>query len=37
MLTLYSTPVIYLYMDRLRSWSRRARRGGAAPAAGPVN
>jgi len=34
MLTLYSTPVIYLYMDRLRSWSRRA---SAAPAPGPVN
>jgi multidrug efflux pump len=33
MLTLYSTPVIYLYMDRLRSWSERARRGGATPAA----
>jgi multidrug efflux pump len=33
MLTLYSTPVIYLYMDRLRSWSRRARHGGATPAA----
>jgi multidrug efflux pump len=37
MLTLYSTPVIYLYMDRLQSWSRRARRGSAAPAVGPVN
>jgi len=34
MLTLYSTPVIYLYMDRLRSGGRRA---AAAPAAGPVN
>jgi len=30
-LTLYSTPVIYLYMDRLRSWSRRLRGGSAAP------
>ena len=29
MLTLYSTPVIYLYMDRFSSWSRR-RRGGTA-------
>jgi multidrug efflux pump len=29
MLTLYTTPVIYLYMDRFRSWSRRLRRGGA--------
>ena len=27
-LTLYTTPVIYLYMDRFRLWSRR-RRGGA--------
>jgi multidrug efflux pump len=33
MLTLYSTPVIYLYMDRLRSWSRRARHGDATPTA----
>ena len=32
MLTLYSTPVIYLYMDRFSSWSRR-RRGGRAPLA----
>ena len=23
-LTLYSTPVIYLYMDRFRLWSRRS-------------
>ena len=30
-LTLYSTPVIYLYMDRLRSWSRGLRGGSAAP------
>jgi multidrug efflux pump len=32
-LTLYSTPVIYLYMDRFSSWSRRLRDGGAAPLA----
>jgi multidrug efflux pump len=32
-LTLYSTPVIYLYMDRFRSWSRRLRDGGTAPLA----
>jgi multidrug efflux pump len=32
-LTLYSTPVIYLYMDRFRSWSRRLRGGGATPRA----
>jgi multidrug efflux pump len=31
-LTLYSTPVIYLYMDRLRLWGQRMR-GGAAPLA----
>jgi multidrug efflux pump len=32
-LTLYSTPVIYLYMDRFRSWSQRLRGGGSAPLA----
>jgi multidrug efflux pump len=32
-LTLYSTPVIYLYMDRFRSWGQRLRDGGAAPLA----
>ncbi len=32
-LTLYSTPVIYLYMDRFRSWSRRLRGGGTTPLA----
>jgi multidrug efflux pump len=32
-LTLYSTPVIYLYMERLRSWSQRLRDGGTAPLA----
>ncbi|HLN24552.1 MAG TPA: efflux RND transporter permease subunit, partial [Patescibacteria group bacterium] len=30
-LTLYSTPVIYLYLDRFRLWSQRLRGGGAAP------
>jgi multidrug efflux pump len=29
-LTLYSTPVIYLYMDRFQSWSRRLRGGNMA-------
>ena len=29
-LTLYSTPVIYMYMDRFSSWSRRRRSGGTA-------
>ena len=33
MLTLYSTPVIYLYMDRFRFWSRRLRGGGPTPRA----
>ncbi|MFP3587561.1 efflux RND transporter permease subunit [Paraburkholderia sp. SIMBA_055] len=35
MLTLYTTPVVYLYMDRIRvRWeSRNARRGGVAPSA----
>jgi multidrug efflux pump len=32
-LTLYSTPVIYLYMDRFRLWSQRLRGGGAIPRA----
>jgi multidrug efflux pump len=25
-LTLYTTPVVYLYLDRFRHWSRRKRR-----------
>jgi multidrug efflux pump len=29
-LTLYSTPVIYMYMDRFSSWSRNRRGGGMA-------
>src|SRR5450631_3532397 len=36
-LTLYSTPVIYLYMDRFSAWSRRRRTGGAAPLAPDSN
>jgi len=33
LLTLYTTPVVYLYMDRIRIWSeeRRARRGQTGP------
>jgi multidrug efflux pump len=34
MLTLYTTPVVYLYMDRLRTWFKRGwtrRRAGSAP------
>ena len=27
MLTLYTTPVIYLYLDRFRLWVNRRRRG----------
>jgi len=30
-LTLYTTPVIYLYLDRFRLWVQRLRGGGAAP------
>jgi multidrug efflux pump len=33
-LTLYTTPVIYLYMDRFRLWSLRRRHGGAETVAG---
>ncbi|WGR92294.1 efflux RND transporter permease subunit [Bradyrhizobium sp. ISRA443] len=29
-LTLYTTPVIYLYLDRFRLWAQRVRRGGNA-------
>jgi multidrug efflux pump len=32
-LTLYSTPVIYLYMDRFRLWGQRMRGGRATPRA----
>ncbi len=32
-LTLYTTPVVYLYLDRFRHWSNRVRRGGRS--AGP--
>ena len=31
MLTLYTTPVIYLYLDRFRLWVNRLRRQGAEP------
>jgi multidrug efflux pump len=30
-LTLYTTPVVYLYLDRLQNWSRRLRRRGSSP------
>jgi multidrug efflux pump len=31
-LTLYTTPVVYLYLDRFQHWSRRMRRGGRSSA-----
>jgi multidrug efflux pump len=30
-LTLYTTPVVYLYLDRFRHWTNRVRRGGRSP------
>ena len=30
LLTLYTTPVVYLYLDRLRMWTQRRRRRAAA-------
>jgi multidrug efflux pump len=27
LVTLYTTPVVYLYLDRLRGWGARLRRG----------
>ncbi|CAB3752626.1 efflux RND transporter permease subunit [Paraburkholderia solisilvae] len=33
MLTLYTTPVVYLYMDRLRLWGEKRRGGARRPAA----
>jgi len=34
LLTLYTTPVVYLYLDRFRHWSQRLWRGGAASVTG---
>ena len=31
-LTLYTTPIVYLYLDRFRLWSRRVRRRGGSQA-----
>ena len=28
LLTLYTTPVVYLYLDRFRLWAQRSRRRG---------
>ena len=36
LLTLFTTPVVYIYMDRLQSSIRRARAHGAAPAPSPA-
>ncbi len=33
LLTLYTTPVVYLYLDRLGQWMRRLRRGARTPVA----
>jgi multidrug efflux pump len=34
-LTLYTTPVIYLYLDRFSAWTRRGRHAGPATAPAP--
>jgi multidrug efflux pump len=36
MLTLFTTPVVYIYMDRLQSWIQSLRRHGAAAAPAPA-
>jgi hypothetical protein len=35
MLTLYTTPVVYLYMDRFSTWRKQGRSEGLASAASP--
>ncbi|HXM95730.1 MAG TPA: multidrug efflux RND transporter permease subunit [Candidatus Dormibacteraeota bacterium] len=37
MLTLFTTPVVYIYMDRLQSWIQRLRARGAAPSPAPAH
>ncbi|HXY23010.1 MAG TPA: efflux RND transporter permease subunit [Candidatus Acidoferrum sp.] len=37
MLTLFTTPIVYIYMDRLQSWLRRVLRPGAAPVHAPAH
>jgi multidrug efflux pump len=36
MLTLFTTPVVYIYMDRLQSWIQGARSHGVSPAPAPA-
>jgi multidrug efflux pump subunit AcrB len=36
MLTLFTTPVVYIYMDRLQSWIQSLRRHDASPAPAPA-
>jgi multidrug efflux pump len=36
MLTLFTTPIVYIYMDRLQSWLQGSRKRGHAPAALPA-
>jgi Cu/Ag efflux pump CusA len=37
MLTLFTTPVVYIYMDRLQSWLRRAFGHAGTPAPAPAS
>jgi multidrug efflux pump len=36
MLTLFTTPIVYIYMDRLQTWLQGARRHGHAPSPAPA-
>ena len=37
MLTLFTTPVVYIYMDRIQTWIQRTRARAARPAAAPAH
>jgi multidrug efflux pump subunit AcrB len=37
MLTLFTTPVVYIYMDRIQTWLQGRRAHGAAPAPLPAH
>jgi multidrug efflux pump subunit AcrB len=37
MLTLFTTPVVYIYMDRIQTWLQGQRARGAAPAPLPAH